>query len=254
MATTLLTINITTDEADGLASIGDGLSLRDAVITAISNPDEEFIIELVSGETYFLTLTGSDEDLSESGDLDITNGANITIRSTSEAPAIIDASDLGDPVFDLFEGSSLSIQGNIQIPGDAGIIDIPEVDIPEVDIPEVDVPNIPDLDGSVDLDLDGVDGVVPSVDILNIFRVEAGAPQAVVIPEGAGVSQQEVTEAVDAFPELSLDVDNFEGVVASVDVLNIFRVLAGAPQAIVIPEGANVSQQEVVEAVEALIT
>lgn len=102
----------------------------------------------------------------------------------------------------------------------------------------------------VELDLDG-DGLTPSVDILNIFRVLAGAPQAVVVP--VGVSQQDVVNAVNAFDDLVLDVDGSGAVDSSIDVLNIFRVLAGAPQAVVIPDGVTASQQDIVNTVNALV-
>ena len=106
---------------------------------------------------------------------------------------------------------------------------------------------------NVDLNVDGAGEVVPSTDVLNIFRVLAGAPQAVVIPEGANASQQAIADAVNAIPELSLDVDGDGAVVPSVDVLNVFRVLAGAPQAVVIPAGLDVSQQDITDTVNALI-
>ena len=108
-------------------------------------------------------------------------------------------------------------------------------------------------DGFFSLDLDGVDDVVPAVDVLNIFRVLAGAPQAVVLPGGATVNQQAVVDAVNAFPDLYLDVDSSGDVAPAVDVLNIFRVLAGAPQAVALLEGATVNQQAVVDAVGALV-
>ena len=117
--------------------------------------------------------------------------------------------------------------------------------------PEEDISGGPSFAGS--LNVDGVGDVVPSVDVLNIFRVLAGAPQAVATPDGASVSQQDVVNAINAIPDLTLDVDSHGGVVPSVDVLNIFRVLAGAPQAVVIADGAGVSQQNIVDAVNDLI-
>ncbi|MEO0949048.1 MAG: hypothetical protein AAFY11_13060 [Cyanobacteria bacterium J06641_5] len=360
MTTTTFSIDIFTDEADGLANVGAGLSLRDAIIMALQNPVEEFVIELESSQTYALTLSGSNEDLSESGDLDITNGVNITIRSNGEAPAIIDAGYLGDSGFEIFAGSSLTLEG-IQIIGDddlelevdvlgrGGSLTLANSAIASItgtysSITASDSSTIGDGTGTVNLDadtiliddatvsnngaraitisatdlsilngatvinstgdltdsagaitinadtlvlndeaslgaeigsggtisidtgdidfilapspvnlnVDGVGDVVSSVDILNIFRVYAGAPQAIAIPEGANVSQQAIAATVEAFPELSLDVDGSGDLVASIDVLNIFRVLAGAPQAVVIPEGVEASQQEVVNAVNAL--
>ena len=130
-------------------------------------------------------------------------------------------------------------------------------DIPDTpDAPPSEVPTPPDTpvppDVSVNLNVDGIDEVVPSVDVLNIFRVLAGAPQAVVIPDDANVSQQDIVDTVSRYPALGLDMDGSGNVVASVDVLNIFRVLAGAPQAVVIPDGVDASQQDVVDRVNGL--
>ena len=115
-------------------------------------------------------------------------------------------------------------------------------------------PVTPDSLGTGSLNVDGFGEVVPAVDVLNIFRVLAGAPQAVVVPDGAGVSQQEIVDAVNAISDSALNVDGFGNVVPAVDVLNIFRVLAGAPQAVVVPDGASVSQQDIVDAVNELVT
>ncbi|MEO0947393.1 MAG: choice-of-anchor Q domain-containing protein [Cyanobacteria bacterium J06641_5] len=130
----------------------------------------------------------------------------------------------------------------------------PAPEEPETPEPEAPEPTDPVPGALIDLDVDDSGAVEASVDVLNIFRVLAGAPQAVVVPADASVSQQDVVDAVNAFPDLSLDVDNSSAVEASVDVLNIFRVLAGAPQAVVIPDGASVSQQDVVDAVNEFLT
>jgi len=106
---------------------------------------------------------------------------------------------------------------------------------------------------SADLDVDGSGSVEASVDVLNIFRVLAGAPQAVVIPDGVDTDQQAIVDAVTEISEADLDVDGSGSVEVSVDVLNIFRVLAGAPQAVVIPDGVDTDQQTIVDAVEALV-
>ena len=111
----------------------------------------------------------------------------------------------------------------------------------------------------INLDVDGDGEIIPAVDILNIFRALAGAPQAIVITEAAaalGVIQQDIVDnvnAIAAIDPLALDVDGSGDVVPAVDVLNIFRSLAGAPQAIVIPEGLDAIQQDVVDATNALV-
>ncbi|MEO0948338.1 MAG: hypothetical protein AAFY11_09380, partial [Cyanobacteria bacterium J06641_5] len=76
------------------------------------------------------------------------------------------------------------------------------------------------------------------------------APSGTTTAWGAPASTRKI---VNTFPDLSLDVDGSGAVEASVDVLNIFRVLAGAPQAVVVPDGADVSQQDIVNAVNELL-
>ena len=108
----------------------------------------------------------------------------------------------------------------------------------------------------VDLDVDGDGEVTPAIDILNIFRALAGAPQAIVVLEGLEITQQEIVDnvnAIAAIDPLALDVDGSGAVDLAIDVLNIFRALAGAPQAIVIPEGLDATQQDVVDMTNALV-
>ena len=109
---------------------------------------------------------------------------------------------------------------------------------------------------AVDLDVDGDGEVTPAIDILNIFRALAGAPQAIVVLEGLEITQQEIVDnvnAIAAIDPLALDVDGSGAVDLAIDVLNIFRALAGAPQAIVIPEGLDATQQDVVDMTNALL-
>ncbi|MEO0948170.1 MAG: Ig-like domain-containing protein, partial [Cyanobacteria bacterium J06641_5] len=113
-----------------------------------------------------------------------------------------------------------------------------------------------DIPATPDLDVDGDGDVVAAVDILNIFRVLAGAPQAVVVPDGIAIDQQAIADAVEALPDSALDVDGFGGVTPAVDILNIFRVLAGAPQAVVVTDEASANgatQQTIADAVNDLL-
>lgn len=97
----VLKVTITRDENDGSAERGRGLSLRDAVLMANSTPEDE-IIELESGRTYSLSIEGKDpggifdeRDPSLLGDLDVAStGGTLTIRTTGEAKATIDANQI----------------------------------------------------------------------------------------------------------------------------------------------------------------
>ena len=207
-------------------------------------------VSVVENTTEVLTLTAEDPEGDELS-FEIAGGADqaafaiadpltgaLTFQAAPDFEAPGDAD--GDNVFEV----EVSVTDSINDPV-VQALTVTVTDDP-ADNPDAPIPGAP-----LNLDVDGVDGVVASVDVLNIFRVLAGAPQAVVVPDG--VSQQTVVDTVTNFPALGLDVDESGDVVASVDVLNIFRVLAGAPQAVVIPDNAAVSQQDVVNAVDGLL-
>ncbi|MEO0949559.1 MAG: cadherin repeat domain-containing protein, partial [Cyanobacteria bacterium J06641_5] len=205
---------------------------------------------ILEGTTEVVTLTAADAEGDELS-FSITGGADQDAFTIADpltgALTFLAAPDFetpgdadGDNVFEV----EVSVTDGINDPV-VQALTVTVTDDP-ADNPD-DAPNTPT---PVNLDVDGSGGdIVPAVDILNIFRVLAGAPQAVVVPDG--VEQQAVVNAVEAFDDLALDVDGSGEVVAAVDILNIFRVLAGAPQAVVVPDG--VEQQAVVDAVDALI-
>ncbi len=94
--------------------LGDGIdlndgetSLREAIIAANTNPGSD-TIQLAAG-IYVLTTTGAGEDVAFFGDLDITG--DLTIIGTDSATTSIDASALGDRVFEIFAGVTFSISG-----------------------------------------------------------------------------------------------------------------------------------------------
>jgi len=83
----VLMVNTTTDENDGSATIGEGLSLRDAISIANQNPNTPYIIKLKSGANYLLNNKTS---LDIYGDYltieaDDTNPANILGSSASKS-------------------------------------------------------------------------------------------------------------------------------------------------------------------------
>lgn len=226
---------------------------------------------IVEGVTEVLTLTADDQEGDELA-FSIVGGADqeafaiadpltgaLVFQATPdfEIPGDADGNNVFAVEVAVTDGTNEPVVQALAVMVTDDLVDNPEPDTPEPEIPDPiadpdplapEIPNLPEEpDTLTNLDIDGVGGLVPSVDILNIFRVLAGAPQAVVVPDG--VSQQAVSDAVNALSEMGLDVDGSGDVVAAVDVLNIFRVLAGAPQAVVIPDGIAVSQQDVVNAV-----
>jgi len=112
-----LTVNTTIDQNDG--GSGNGLSLRDAILIANGDLANTYTILLQSGQSYFLTQEGNGEDLGRTGDLDIRS--NVTIRTPSGAPAIINASTLAQRglVFSALSSSRLTLD-NITVTGGNG--------------------------------------------------------------------------------------------------------------------------------------
>lgn len=116
----ILNVNTFADQNDG--SSANGLSLRDAILTAHRDLDREYIINLPAG-THTLTIQGNedfrfqetsgtnlglfDNILTRTGDLDIE--IPITIRGADPENTIIDASNLEDRIFDVKENGFLTI-------------------------------------------------------------------------------------------------------------------------------------------------
>jgi hypothetical protein len=98
-----------TDEADGSATTGAGLSLRDAVIAANASSLSELVINLQEG-TYALDITGINQDATQ-GDLNIAAGKTIKIVGAGQDKTIIDASTLGDRIFNIGGGATLDLSG-----------------------------------------------------------------------------------------------------------------------------------------------
>lgn len=120
-----LTVSTFEDQNDGNAS--NGLSIRDAILIAQRDPSNEYIINVPQG-FYELTIQGNedfrfqeesstnlglfDNFVLRSGDLDITS--NVTIIGDSPLTTVIDATQLGDRIFDVKNGGFLDLQ-NITI-------------------------------------------------------------------------------------------------------------------------------------------
>lgn len=113
-----ITLNLDTLEDQNDGSAQDGLSLRDAIIIANLNRDNQYTINLAAG-TYDLDLAD--------GSLPI--GTSLTIIGVDAGSTIIDASFLGDRIFDVFFGGNLTLK-NVTLQnantstGDGGAINI----------------------------------------------------------------------------------------------------------------------------------
>ena len=82
-------------------------SLRAAIQQANQTPEEDTIT--LSGVTYALTLSGTGEDDSATGDLDVTTP--IVISGGSFATTVIDGKKLKDRIFDVKPGGTLTLSG-----------------------------------------------------------------------------------------------------------------------------------------------
>lgn len=129
----VLKVDITSDENDGSATEGEGLSLRDAVLIANSTPEHE-IIELESGKTYELAIEGKDpddffdgRDFAILGDLDVAStGGTLTIRTTGEDKATIDANQIHRVIQvqdDFRENAGTLVLRNVIITGGKAVTD-----------------------------------------------------------------------------------------------------------------------------------
>ncbi len=112
--------NIVVDTTDDVVDDSDGVtSLREAIIEANSTPEDD-TIQLTAGETYNLTISGSDEDAAATGDLDIVaGGGEITVISQGEEKAVIDAggeTGINDRVFHVLEEAVLQLE-NVEVTG-----------------------------------------------------------------------------------------------------------------------------------------
>lgn len=106
---TLTTVTKLTDGGQG--------SLRQAIINANASPEDD-IIELAEG-TYTLTLSGTGENAGTTGDLDIINNGTLTIIGLGNG-ATIEATALGDRVFQVLSGAVLNLE-NVIVTGGAAI-------------------------------------------------------------------------------------------------------------------------------------
>ncbi|NJO14603.1 MAG: choice-of-anchor D domain-containing protein [Thioploca sp.] len=110
-------VTTTIDENDGMG-VGNGTSLREAIIEANQNPDIEDTIQLQNGLTYSLNqLTLPDENDAKQGDLDINNGT-ITIVVANNGIATIDGNQT-DRIFHLRNSANLTLANLIITHGKA---------------------------------------------------------------------------------------------------------------------------------------
>ena len=112
--------NIVVNTTEDVVDDSDGVtSLREAIIEANSTAEDD-TIQLTAGETYNLTISGSDEDAAATGDLDIVaGGGEITVISEGEEQAVINAggeTGINDRVFHVLENAALQLE-NVEVTG-----------------------------------------------------------------------------------------------------------------------------------------
>jgi hypothetical protein len=116
-----ITVNTTADQPptqpECAGAAGD-CSLRQAIDVANHHSLQSVTIVLPAGH-YRLTIHGNEEDAGNSGDLDITDSEDVTIHGAGARRTTVDATGLGDRVFDVLEGGSLRLKGLTVTGGEA---------------------------------------------------------------------------------------------------------------------------------------
>lgn len=116
----------------------DDCSLRGAISKANADPGKAYVLQLVGGQTYYLTLEGAGENDNATGDLDLKG--YVTLATVGEENARIDG-NRNDRVLHIFRGvrSSLygvTIQNGEPNPGEngGGILNMGNLILEEVSI------------------------------------------------------------------------------------------------------------------------
>ncbi|MEW6085901.1 MAG: sortase [Chloroflexota bacterium] len=104
------TVTKTTDTNDGACDAD--CSLREAIVAANATAGAD-IVTLTSGLTYVLSIAGTGENVSATGDLDVTDASGLTINTSGAGTATIDANDI-DRILDVRPGATLTLN-NITI-------------------------------------------------------------------------------------------------------------------------------------------
>jgi hypothetical protein len=115
-------VNTTADQPPSqpeCAGAANDCSLRQAIDLANNHSPGGDTIVLPAGH-YLLTIQGSEEDEGKTGDLDIAIGSEIAIRGAGARTTTVDATGLGDRVFDVLEHGSLTLSG-LTVTGGTGI-------------------------------------------------------------------------------------------------------------------------------------
>ncbi len=102
----VLDVTTIVDENDG-GDGGTGLSLRDAVDRANGYQGNTTIN--LEAKDYNLTLQGTGEDNTMTGDLDLTSGGIVTIKGAGRNQTIIDGGEI-DRIFHVLEGTTLVLE------------------------------------------------------------------------------------------------------------------------------------------------
>lgn len=107
-----ITLNVTTTFDQNDRDTNNGLSLREAIMIANRDTNNEYIIELESGAEYTLTIATEQGDEDEYGDLDIFENAKVTIRTMGLPRSTINAVSItnGSPFFEIQQNGILNLQ------------------------------------------------------------------------------------------------------------------------------------------------
>ncbi len=112
-STVTYTVAESEDQMQAPYSSDNNCSLREAIYDAhlfYKDYDIQINLSPVTSNTFFLNLAGDNEDLAFKGDIDIDHpNAPVTISGLSGVETIIDAEGLGDRIFEILEGTQVTI-------------------------------------------------------------------------------------------------------------------------------------------------
>lgn len=234
----------TEGSALSLADFDLGIPLQSPVLTTIATADTTALP--VDSPTAFVEAI----PVEVGTDGTAVNPVVVTSESLAVEPAIVNGveADVTFTVEILPTVGTLLLNGDVLTVGDSFTAADLEAGALAYDIPEVVAFALSDLFPSFEFSV--TSGPFTLVDFPTIPATDG----SIANPASAGLPLELSFNLFgEGVPSADLDVDSSGAVVASVDVLNIFRVLAGAPQAVVVPDGAATDQQAIVDAVGALV-
>lgn len=235
---------------DGNIANGDGFQITEASDFSfeLDDADATNLITSVNGRIEHLgsiTLTASidTEIQAEIGNFSIGfDPERENAIPNASGFFVVDTITTNEPLFDIGNLDSVTIDNGILQIADADLLLSPELaDF----VVSLGIANPGTLTPFIGLDVGDLQ--------IDTAIIESLPPDPNPAPPTDNPDDLVQEPPVEVADPVDLNVDGSSNIEPAVDILNIFRVLAGAPQAVVVPDGVTVSQQQIVDAVNALV-